>query len=487
MMNKRVKFVLLLAVFMTNVIPAKVYSLEESTPVELTEISDDQFDEPNAMEQPEQPEPPEPPEQPEPPTKPANIKVIKRQATSLTVQFSRVKDCTGYEIFLNDKSVGKTTKTTYTLSRLKPAVRNKIGVRSYIDNKDGDLYSDTKSVTAWTIPATPSFSVQGQTEKFTVKWKQVAGATHYRVYYKPDKKGNWKLLAKVNPKRTSYTSKACGGRSYSVMVKAVRTVSKKEIYQSAGTAKNVTVKRNYRLYQVKSNTSTYYSNKKRANQTVSYGNWYAGYYDYRYGKNWRVIYINNTTRLVPVKYLSTRKNAHIMPSSSISQYSGKINGVGACGVSSIVSLVNTEKGTQWNKDNLTAWVNRKKYLVDYPLNDWRTHGMDDKGIMRTVKEYSNEKYTIKNIYNYNVTSTILTQLKKGKRCLVNIHCYGYINHLVTVTGYEYINGNLHFYYTDSAYTGYNLPLRRMDANTMQYLARNVDQTFGNSRYIFVLN
>lgn len=168
--------------------------------------------------------------------------------------------------------------------------------------------------------------------------------------------------------------------------------SNTETYHSTYGTKNITVKYKYHIYRTKKSAPTYNlstaETKKRYGSTWSNA-YYSGYYDYRYGKNWRVIYINSTKKLVYVKNL-TNVNAKVsLPASSVIQYSGKVFGSGACGIASTVSMVNSEKGASWNKD--------------------------------------------------------------------------------------------------SAYSGYNLPLRKINANTMQHLARTVDCSYDNSHYILVLN
>lgn len=419
------------------------------------------------------------------------LKLTKRYENYLTIQYSKVSEATQYEVFLNGKWKATTTSTTYKITGLTPATKYKVSVRARVQDPETKekAFGAFKELTIWTNPKQPSFSVSAGEEKYTVKWSKVSGATHYNVYYKPDDKGNWKFLKQTTG--TYYTKSGYGGRTYNFTVRAIKKVKKGEEYFSHyNTSKKTKLRYKYHIYRTKKSAPTY--NLSTAETKERYGStwsnaYYSGYYDYRYGKNWRVIYINNTKKLVYVKNL-TNVNAKVsLPASSVSQYSGKVFGSGACGVASTVSMVNSEKGASWNKDSVTCWVNKKGYYISYPLTHYATNGMSDKGIIRTVKEYSKGKYSMKNIYNYNVSSTVRTQLDKGKRCLVNMHCSGRMNHIVCVVGYGYENGQMFFYYTDSAYSGYNLPLRKINANSMQYLARTVDCTYDNSHYILVLN
>lgn len=419
------------------------------------------------------------------------LELTKRYENYLTIQYSKVSGATQYEVFLNGKWKATTTSTTYKITGLTPATKYKLSVRARVQDPETKekAFGAFKELTIWTNPKQPTYSVYAGEEKFTVKWNKVSGATSYSVYYKPDKKGTYKKLKTVGANTTSYSVNANGGRTYSITVKATMKVGNETYHSTYGT-KNITVKYKYHIYRTKKSAPTYNlstaETKKRYGSTWSNA-YYSGYYDYRYGKNWRVIYINNSKKMVYVKNL-TNVNAKVsLPASSVSQYSGKVFGSGACGVASTVSLVNSEKGASWNKDSVTCWVNKKGYYISYPLTHYATNGMSDKGIIRTVKEYSKNKYSMKNIYNYNVSSTVKSQLDKGKRCLVNMHCSGRMNHIVCVVGYGYENGQMFFYYTDSAYSGYNLPLRKIKANTMQYLARTVDCTYDNSHYILVLN
>lgn len=410
--------------------------------------------------------------------------VKQRTPTTLTIQFSKVKGASGYEILANDKVVGTTKSNTFKIKNLKPATKNKITVRPFVQSKDKKkAYAKRTSTLRCTRPKAPVVSVSAGTEKFTVKWKKVSNASFYRVYYRPDGKGKYKFLKQVGKNTTTYTKKADGGRKYDVVVKAFSKIDKSTYSSFQSTKKTTRPKYKYSLYQLNRSTMTYTLKKKYHNQQLYGGQYFAGYYDYRYGKNWRVILINNSKKLLPASYLNRRSKAKILPASSISQLSGRVCGAGACGVSSLVSLVNSQKGTNWQKDDVINYVNKKKFYIDLPLTNWNTHGMDYKDIMQTINSYSNGKFKSKNVTRWNASKVLKENIDKGKTCLINYYHSGGQNHAIVICGYEYINGEIYFYHTDSGYMGYNLPLFRMRGKDLEGRYHNV---VGEPRCILTL-
>lgn len=419
---------------------------------------------------------------------PTNLRCAKRGTTTLKVIFNEAPDATGYEYYVNGKLTGTVSKPELNLSKLSAGVKQKIEMRALKEEDDKTVYgAKTKPYYTYTIASTPKVTVKGGAESMQISWSQVQGATSYNVYYKTHGKGKWKLKKTFSNKTTSYKMPCWGNVVYEMTVRANQNYTRTQRYQSGyETGKRAKTKYAYKVYEVTKTTPVYTFDKKKTNQNIHYGNYYAGYYDYRYGKNWRVIYFNNSKKLVQVSKIKTRKNAYILPSSSNSQYSGKFHGVGACAVSSMVSWVNAEKGTNWNKDTLAPWVCKKKWYTLAPLNDGRTHGMESWHVRDTIKTYSKGKYSVKNVWNKNTQKVMKEQLRKGKRCYIALDYSngGWLSHAVVVTGYEYINGRIYFYYTDSNYTGYNLPLRRMSGSAMQSMQLSSRE---KPKYILVLN
>lgn len=137
----------------------------------------------------------------------------------------------------------------YTGKAIKPAIRITDGGYMLVNGKDFSVsylkntkvgiaaavvkgrgsYQGSKKVLFKIVPAAVKISsVAYDTSKgvYTVKWKQSKGVNGYKVYYAPSQNGEYKLLANVSGKKTSFTtSKLKKGVMYFFKVAAFKNVN----------------------------------------------------------------------------------------------------------------------------------------------------------------------------------------------------------------------------------------------------------------------
>ncbi|MDD6195021.1 MAG: fibronectin type III domain-containing protein [Lachnospiraceae bacterium] len=171
-------------------------------------------------------------------TRPAQVvglKQTKASTGSATIQWSKVSGATGYQIYratsskgtyslLNTVTSGSTV--SYTNSKLsagrtyyyKVRALRKVGSTNYM----GSFSAVANGATAPSAPT--GLSASTTSNAVTVKWKQVAGAGGYRVYYKTSANGAWTSLATVSGGSTvSYKHTGLkSGKTYYYMVRAYR-------------------------------------------------------------------------------------------------------------------------------------------------------------------------------------------------------------------------------------------------------------------------
>lgn len=178
-----------------------------------------------------------------------------------------------------------------------------------------------------------------------------------------------------------------------------------------------------------------------------------------------------------------------MRTSAIGQFGENIPGYAACGPTAATILVNSEKGTSWNKDTLI------QYSEKYKLNDQGSlrngGGMSAPKILQLINGYSNGKYTAKNIYARNTTEILKKQIDNNHRAIVVVQYsseivmhYVSATHFVVICGYEYINGQLYFYYADPYYGNGTRSLLKVSAETLNNSMNMVNK---EPKAIIVLN
>ncbi|MBQ8029334.1 MAG: leucine-rich repeat protein [Clostridia bacterium] len=184
---------------------------------------------------------------------PGQVKNVKAKVYTQTVKLSwkKVSNITGYEVFsYNTKtekytSLGKTTKTSYTVKKLNPATEYQFAVKAY--NKPGKktYYGKVSSLVKVTTKlAIPTLKVTSTKKGVAnVSWTNIAGETGYEVYGSSKKESGYKKIATTKANVIKATkNKLTSKKTYYFKVRAYKTVNGKKIYGSYSAVQGVKVK-----------------------------------------------------------------------------------------------------------------------------------------------------------------------------------------------------------------------------------------------------
>ncbi|MBP5773079.1 MAG: CotH kinase family protein [Eubacterium sp.] len=122
---------------------------------------------------------------------------------------------------------------TYTAKKIKPGVKYKFAIRTFVKNGNTKTYSPFTYVSKKLTLKKPSVKVKRKGKKAKVTWKKVAGAEGYIVY--GGKKKLKKLKVLKGNKKTKYSKKV--GKKYYFKVKAFVKVGKKKYYSKGSVKK----------------------------------------------------------------------------------------------------------------------------------------------------------------------------------------------------------------------------------------------------------
>lgn len=186
------------------------------------------------------------------PKKVTGLKAKKQTTTSITLNWSKVSGATGYEVYKYNSSkkkwekVGSTTKTSYTVKKLKAGTKYKFKVRAYKTvNKKKYYGSYSSELQTATKTSTPKItSVTTGSKKANLKWKKVSGATGYEIYMATSKNGKYSKVKTITKSSTVKYSKTKlkKNKKYYFKVRTYKTVNGKKIYSSYSTVKSIKIK-----------------------------------------------------------------------------------------------------------------------------------------------------------------------------------------------------------------------------------------------------
>ncbi|MCC8067339.1 MAG: Ig-like domain-containing protein [Clostridiales bacterium] len=158
--------------------------------------------------------------------------------TTMTLSWNSVAEASGYRVYIYDTAAKKyvkyknTTKTTLKIRKLSAETKYKFKVAAYTKSTDGatrlgtksaacSAYTAPKKLAATKITSKKTTSKSSDTCYFVLKWKKVAGATGYKVYYKTSS-GAWKQYGS-DTKARSMKMSAAKGTTLKIRVVAYRT------------------------------------------------------------------------------------------------------------------------------------------------------------------------------------------------------------------------------------------------------------------------
>ncbi len=153
--------------------------------------------------------------------------VVKTKSTtnSITLSWNPVKGADKYRIyeFNTDTNqfvtLGYTTETSTTISKLKAGTSYKYLVRAYNNAGYSNFTRSENLITVKTLCEAPKVIANGGSKSVTINWTPAFGATSYKVYSYNPSTGKYTGLA--NTKKTSYTvTDLKDGTSYTYLVRA---------------------------------------------------------------------------------------------------------------------------------------------------------------------------------------------------------------------------------------------------------------------------
>ncbi len=315
-----------------------------------------------------------------------------------------------------------------------------------------DLQASTQT-TSVTQAATTRKSVKIKSVKVkkltaTVKWKKLSGAEKYDVFLYNNNK--WKKV-KTTSALSCTLKNLENGRTYYVRVRAVYNTD--QVVDYSYFSENLEFKTNVtKLYRL--NNAKLFNNKKKVKRKNVSG-LYTGYESNKY-KGYVVINYNYNIYLVKKASVSAVKGAVVLSTAAVSQINGKYAGYSACGPTAVAILLNCEKNTNINKDELIKYTNKHK-LNDQGSLTSKTGGITSSNLIKLIKAYG---YNASNVYKSSSkpSTVIKKQINSGKRVIAlvkysgGIQCENGAAHFVVICGYKYINGKLYFYYADPFYS-----------------------------------
>lgn len=156
-------------------------------------------------------------------------------ADSVTLKWDKVKGATGYRVYVyNAKKEKYETLVTakgnsYTAKNLKDGTSYKFAVKAYT-SVDGKTYwaASSNKLTVSTKTKAPAVKFSASSQKVTLSWGKVKGATGYIIYIR-NSEGKYERIGST--KKTSYTVTDLGyGQKYYFRVRAYKTSGGKTVY-----------------------------------------------------------------------------------------------------------------------------------------------------------------------------------------------------------------------------------------------------------------
>lgn len=158
---------------------------------------------------------------------------------------------------------GSTSKSSFVVSGLTPAVKYEFRAKSYVKGAEGNLYSSYSDV----VTATPNFGkvskikVEQTSSSGSVKitWSKVLGAKYYQLYRSTSETGKYSKVKTFSENTRSYTNTGMSGdKTYFYKLRGYTTINDKKYYSKFGSVvsiKPITVSTVSNVSVAKANTS----------------------------------------------------------------------------------------------------------------------------------------------------------------------------------------------------------------------------------------
>ena len=174
-----------------------------------------------------------------------NLKAKASSSSAIKLSWSKVTGAEKYTVYIstNGKSwtkQGTTTKTSFTVNKLKSGKAYKFKVRASVGNVNG-AYSSV--VSQATKPGTPTLKVSAGSKKASLSWNKQT-CTGYEVYMSTKKTSGFKNVKTITKAATIKFTKTglTKGKTYYFKVRAYKTVDGKKVYGDYSKVVSVKVK-----------------------------------------------------------------------------------------------------------------------------------------------------------------------------------------------------------------------------------------------------
>jgi len=229
------------------------------------------------------------------PDPPAGVTTSTNSTTSVTIGWGKVSDANGYYIYRSiDKTgpyeqIGYSTSTSYTDNNISAGTTYYYRVAAY---NNGGTSSESSFVSVTTMPDAPTSVVAmvNSANSITVSWKEVLGATGYRIYRSTTSSGTYELagttatLSYANSgltagttyyyKVTAYNDGGEGSQSYNVSATTL-PMAPTSITATANSTSSITISWSavtgadgYKIYR--STTSSGFYEEISSSTSISY-------------------------------------------------------------------------------------------------------------------------------------------------------------------------------------------------------------------------
>ena len=264
--------------------------------------------------------------------------------------------------------------------------------------------------------------------------------------------------AATQPSETAVQSKATAAAT----TKQTQTTTAPERLDKSDTSS--------KLYYFPDTTNLRDKNRNKVG-TIDAGSFYSGHYDPNY-KGYVVINHRYREYLTASSCVIEQKGAKILETAAIGQMGGDIYGKKACGPTTATILANYQLGMKWTKDELITYCEQNKLNDQGSLTNGG--GITAPNLMKLIESYSGGTVKASNLYGADPTSILKSLIDSGERSIVvSSYRSGRIvaqkdspAHFVVICGYEYIGGELYFYYADPYFGNGGRSLMRVSAQTL---------------------
>ncbi len=270
---------------------------------------------------------------------------------------------------------------------------------------------------------------------------------------------------KAEPETTGETAanKPSEPASHSSTTNQTQTTTEPEDFDKSDTSS--------KLYYLPYTTNLRDKNKNKVG-TIEAGSFYSGHYDPNY-EGFVVINYRYSEYLIARSCVQEQTGARILETAAIGQMGGEIYGKKACGPTSAVMLVNYQLGTKWTKDELIVFCEQNDLNDQGSLTNGG--GITAPSLMKLIESYSGGTVSASDVYGSDSAAILKGLIDNGDRSIVvTSYRSGRIvaqpdspAHFVVICGYEYIDGELYFYYADPYFAGGGRSLMRVSAQMLE--------------------